>query len=89
MLLLVLLLVVLLVLLLLTSLLQYAGPLYNVTRSSDGTSFSVPLLSAGGFANKVAHDKYALRVAALVMLLLLALTLCCRFRADFAPSSTA
>jgi len=35
----------------------YAGPLYNVTRP-DGQSFSVPVLSAGGFANKAAHDQF-------------------------------
>ena len=36
----------------------YAGPLYNVTRASDHTSFSVPVLAAGGFANKAAHDSF-------------------------------
>ena len=32
---------------------KYDGPLYNVTRSSDGKSANVGLLSAGGFADKV------------------------------------
>ena len=37
---------------------KYAGPLYNLTRASDGTSKSVGLLSAGGFADKKAHDSF-------------------------------
>ena len=36
----------------------YGGPLYNVTRASDGQSFSVPLLAPGGFADKGAHDNF-------------------------------
>jgi len=32
--------------------------LYNVTRSSDGATFSVPVLAPGGFANKSAHDEF-------------------------------
>ena len=36
----------------------YDGPLYNVTRASDMKSFSVPVLSAGGFADKAAHDAF-------------------------------
>ena len=36
---------------------DYAGTLYNITRP-DGQSFSVPLLAAGGFANKSAHDAF-------------------------------
>ena len=35
----------------------YDGPLYNLTRP-DGQSLSVPLLAAGGFANKKAHDAF-------------------------------
>jgi len=37
---------------------SYDGALYNVTRASDGKSFSVPVLSAGGFADKKAHDAF-------------------------------
>ena len=37
---------------------EYSGPLYNVTRSSDGTSKSISVLAAGGFANKPAHDAF-------------------------------
>jgi hypothetical protein len=37
---------------------KYAGPLYNVTRGSDGASASVGVLAAGGFANKPAHDAF-------------------------------
>ena len=37
---------------------KYDGPLYNVTRSSDGRSASIGLLSAGGFADKPAHDAF-------------------------------
>ena len=36
----------------------YDGPLYNVTRTSDGTSLNVGLISAGGFADKKAHDAF-------------------------------
>lgn len=36
----------------------YAGPLYNLTRASDGKSFSVPVTAAGGFADKAAHDAF-------------------------------
>ena len=32
--------------------------MYNVTRSSDGATFSVPVLAPGGFANKSAHDEF-------------------------------
>ena len=34
---------------------KYDGPLYNVTRSSDGTPSGIGLLSAAGFADKPAH----------------------------------
>jgi hypothetical protein len=37
---------------------KYDGPLYNVTRSSDGKSANIGLLSAGGVADKSAHDKF-------------------------------
>ena len=37
---------------------KYDGPLYNVTRSSDGKSANVGLLSAGGLADKAAHDAF-------------------------------
>ena len=36
----------------------YDGPLYNVTRASDGKSFNVPVLAPGGFADKKAHDAF-------------------------------
>ena len=35
----------------------YSGALYNVTRASDGKSFSVPVLESG-FANKAQHDAF-------------------------------
>merc|ERR1711998_638413 len=37
---------------------KYDGPLYNVTRSSDGKSANIGTLAAGGFANKPAHDAF-------------------------------
>ena len=37
---------------------KYDGPLYNVTRSSDGKSTNIGLLSTGGFADKAAHDTF-------------------------------
>lgn len=37
---------------------SYAGPLYNVTRASDGKSANISVLSAGGYANKAAHDAF-------------------------------
>ncbi len=36
---------------------SYRGPLYNVTRASDGKSFSVPV-AVNGFADKAAHDNF-------------------------------
>merc|ERR1719181_2161417 len=36
----------------------YDGPLYNVTRSSDGKSANVGVLQAGGFANIATHDAF-------------------------------
>ena len=41
---------------------KYDGPLYNVTRSSDGTSTLIGVLSAGGFANKSAHDHFCAKL---------------------------
>ena len=40
----------------------YDGPLYNVTRASDGKSFNVPVLAAGGYANKAAHDAFCAKL---------------------------
>jgi hypothetical protein len=37
---------------------KYAGPLYNVTRASDGKSANISVLAAGGFADKSAHDAF-------------------------------
>lgn len=38
---------------------EYDGPLYNVTRSSDGRSMNVGVVKAGGrFANTTAHDAF-------------------------------
>jgi hypothetical protein len=37
---------------------KYSGPLYNVTRSSDGKSANIGVLSAGGFADKPQHDTF-------------------------------
>ena len=36
----------------------YAGPLYNVTRASDGQSTNIGPLEPGGFANITAHDEF-------------------------------
>jgi len=36
----------------------YAGPLYNVTRASDGASANISVLSPGGFANASAHEAF-------------------------------
>merc|ERR1711998_140643 len=36
----------------------YDGPLYNVTRSSDGKSTNVGVLKAGGFANIATHEAF-------------------------------
>ena len=33
-----------------------------MTRASDGKSFSVPVLAAGGLANKAAHDNFCPRL---------------------------
>ena len=40
---------------------KYDGPLYNMTRS-DGTSRSIGVLTAGGFANKKAHDTFCVKL---------------------------
>ena len=37
---------------------EYGGPLYTVTRSSDGRSASIGVLEAGGFADTPAHDEF-------------------------------
>ena len=37
---------------------NYNGKLYNVTRSSDGTSTNINTLNSGGFADKPAHDAF-------------------------------
>lgn len=36
----------------------YGGALYNVTRSSDGSSANISVLAPGGFANASAHDAF-------------------------------
>jgi len=36
----------------------YDGPLYNLTRASDGASVNVSVLQAGGFADAAAHDAF-------------------------------
>ena len=36
----------------------FDGPLYNVSRPSTGASMNVSVLSAGGFADIAAHDKF-------------------------------
>ena len=36
----------------------YDGPLYKVTRSSDGSSVNVGVLQAGGFANIATHEAF-------------------------------
>ena len=40
----------------------YDGPLYNVTRASDGKSADVGVLAAGGFANVTAHDAFCVNM---------------------------
>ena len=40
---------------------KYNGPLYNVTKP-DGTSKQIGLLSAGGFADKKAHDEFCVKL---------------------------
>lgn len=37
---------------------KYDGPLYNVTRASDGKSMSIGVLAPGGFANITQHDEF-------------------------------
>ena len=36
----------------------YSGPLYQVTRQSDGTTSDIGLLSTGGYANAAAQDSF-------------------------------
>lgn len=40
---------------------KYNGPLYNVTKP-DGSSKQIGLLSAGGFADKKAHDEFCVKL---------------------------
>lgn len=40
----------------------YDGPLYKVTRSSDGMSANVGVLEAGGFANIKIHDEFCAKL---------------------------
>jgi len=40
----------------------YDGPLYNVTRISDGKSINVGVLKAGGFANITTHDTFCAKL---------------------------
>eukprot|EP01079_Euglenida_sp_SAG-EU17-18_P004816 gene4816-876_t len=37
---------------------EYSGPLYNVTRASDGGSADIRPVGAGGFADAAAHDAF-------------------------------
>ena len=37
---------------------HYSGPLYNVTRGSDGKSLLIRVLEAGGFADIESHDAF-------------------------------
>src|SRR5690349_3254803 len=39
----------------------YNGPLYQVTRASDGTRSNIGLLSAGGYADARAQDAFCAR----------------------------
>lgn len=41
---------------------KYDGPLYNVTRSSDGKSANVSVLEAGGFANITTHNLFCAKL---------------------------
>ena len=40
----------------------YDGPLYNVTRASDGKSADVGVLSVGGFADIATHDAFCAKM---------------------------
>lgn len=40
---------------------KYAGPLYKVTRASDGASLNVSVISAGGFANVKEQDAFCVK----------------------------
>ena len=44
----------------------YAGPLYNVTRSSDGQSALIGVLEAGGYANITAHEVFCSKLDCVV-----------------------
>ena len=41
---------------------KYDGPLYNVTRSSDGKSANIGLLEAGGFADIKQHESFCAKL---------------------------
>jgi hypothetical protein len=40
----------------------YSGPLYNVTRASDGKSTTVGVLKAGGYANIAVHEAFCAKL---------------------------
>ena len=40
----------------------YDGPLYNVTRSSDGTSTNIGVLSTGGYADITTHETFCAKL---------------------------
>ena len=44
----------------------YNGPLYQVTRQSDGTSTNISVLAAGGYANAAAQDTFCANTVCLV-----------------------
>ncbi len=44
----------------------YAGPLYNVTRSSDGKSALIGVLQPGGYANITAHEAFCSKLDCVV-----------------------
>ena len=44
----------------------YSGPLYQVTRASDGASADIPLLAPGGFANASAQDAFCAKDACVI-----------------------
>ena len=37
---------------------NFQGPLYKVTRASDGKSTDIGVLNAGGFANITSHEEF-------------------------------
>ncbi|KAJ7628710.1 alpha-L-arabinofuranosidase [Roridomyces roridus] len=44
----------------------YTGPLYSVTRGSDGTTTNINALSAGGVANAAAQDSFCARTTCVI-----------------------